>query len=118
MARGCVLAAARALALVTCVVMATDPPRSAASTRIAGVASPMAATATNAPPIGRITVWTASHSESSHGILSTDELHDIHRQRDADHERVIESAELIRQRDQSVARTQAQDRDGRVDVQA
>src|SRR6267142_2225189 len=67
---GLVLAAARVPALVRCVVIATDPPRSAAIVVIVGDASPSAVTATSAPPIGRTTVCTMSQSESSHGILS------------------------------------------------
>ena len=35
-----------------------------------GVCSPSVATATSAPPSGRMTVCTLSHSESTHGILS------------------------------------------------
>jgi len=38
--------------------------------QVAGEASPSVAIAINAPPIGRTTVWTASHAESTHGILS------------------------------------------------
>src|SRR5581483_11406864 len=60
---GLVFAAARAPALVKWVVIATDPPSSAASACAVGDASPRALTATSAPPTGRTTVCTASHSE-------------------------------------------------------
>src|SRR5262249_56978815 len=67
---GDVFAAARVAAFVTCVVVAIVPPRIAASAIEAGDASPIALTAISAPPSGRTTVWTASHTESNHGILS------------------------------------------------
>src|SRR5437762_4998221 len=67
---GDVFAAARVPAFVTWVVIAIEPPRSAASAVAAGDAAPSVLTAITAPPIGRTIVWTASHTESNHGILS------------------------------------------------
>src|SRR5262245_21463103 len=67
---GLVLATARVPAFETCALIATDPPSSATRPCTNGDASPRAATATSAPPTGRMTVWTASHAVSTHGILS------------------------------------------------
>src|SRR5689334_5661818 len=63
-------AAARVDAFVTCVVIASVPPRSAAAAVDAAVGWPSVLTAIHAPPSGRTTVWIASHTESNHGILS------------------------------------------------
>ena len=67
---GLVFTAARVPAFVRCAPAATDPPSSAISPSVIGVASPNDVTARKAPPSGRITVWTTSQAESTQGILS------------------------------------------------
>ena len=115
---GLVLATARVPALVKCVPAARVPPRSATRPSTVGLASPSAATAMRAPPTGRISVWTASQSESSQGILSATNSIDVQHERRADDDVVVEDAELLGQRDPAEALGQAEDRDRRVEVDA
>ncbi len=89
---GLVLAAARVPALVKCVPAASAPPSSATSPCIVGLASPSVVTAITAPPIGRMTVCTASHIESTQGILSATNSIDVEHERDDDHHVVVEDA--------------------------
>src|SRR5688500_20317470 len=67
---GLVFAAARLLVFVRWLPAATVPPRSAMSASTVGEASPRVVTAINAPPTGRIAVWSTSHTVSTYGILS------------------------------------------------
>ena len=67
---GLALASTRVPLLLKCVLAASAPPRRATIVSVAGVFSPSVATAITAPPIGLMTVCTASHAESTHGILS------------------------------------------------
>ena len=52
------------------VISVTPPASSAVTTSKIGSGVPSTRTARNAPPTGRMTVWTVSHSESTHGTLS------------------------------------------------
>ena len=94
------LAAARVPALVKWVPAASVPPSSATSPSTVGLASPSAATAISAAadrPDQRVD---GIPQRVQPRDLVGDELDDVEHQRGADHEVVVEDAELLGQRTQ------------------
>ena len=60
---------------------------------LSGDASPSVVTATSAPPIGRITVWTRVPERIEPRHFVRDEFDDVHHERDGDDDRMLERAE-------------------------